>query len=212
MNPMTQDDVRRALEQRFSKLPKKVQETAQWWIKTDETDHSNPLISIAIMYRHEFRLSLPGPNGSQPPAFVDREIEEIQRAFRALMERLSSKLSKEACAALINSGEGYEWARWMPVRVLGDISDPSIGEQLRELKRMASLPLVKTSKGGRRPPLHSTLIRWAASRLRGGSKPRSHVVPLARCIHEWAAEENVSTDWGNEPLKKWWPPKPKEGE
>ena len=193
--------------------------TVGWWLETDEVDPSNPLLNIAKLYRKEYRKTLPPPGGKKSPSHVQREIEEIRRAFERLARVLEKDLSIEAEEFLRSSGSVHQVEKWLPRRLFmsdftlerARLSSPQDrGVRIEELKQVADLLGELPRVTGQRPP-HAWLIRWVAARLRAGRKPKGHVLPIVHAIHYWATKECVSPEWGEEYLRAVWPKKADRG-
>jgi hypothetical protein len=208
------EEVKSMLEAVFSELPGPVQKTIQWWITDDEENHSCPLFDISWRYHKAYQKTLPGPQGRKSPSHVQRELSEIQRAFERLEKVLQQDLSPDAEEALLNSSQHLLFGKWLPLRftwhdyslmVRGEMRPKGDGSILGELKEIVSA-IKAIPKVEKRCPPHSWLIRWTANRIKNGGKPKSHVLPIVQAIHKWAAREEVSEEWGEEYLKRVWPP------
>lgn len=198
----------------FNTLPKSIRNTVNWWIETDSAQSKNTLLEIAKLYRKEFRKALPGPRGKKAPSHVAVEIKEIRTAFERLHTVLTVDLSWEAREFLLGFRESYLIAPWADISRFGELSRiagrPSPEAKHVELQEVISF-LDSLPKPIKRSPPHAFLIRWIAFRLRNGKKPRSHALPIAGAIHEWATKEMHGEEWGESLLDIYWPKRSKGG-
>jgi hypothetical protein len=193
-------------------LEPKFQKTVQWWMETDKVDRSNPLMSVAELYRREYLASLPGPKGKKAPSLVDRELATIARTILRLRDQLGTGISREARRRLKDRLKNTHLSGWLePINMaMAEAMNPYFSPfngRLSELQDLAD-NIQGMMGGGRKKPHHYWLIQWTVTRLRAGKKPRGHVLPIVQCIHQWASGgEAVSDDFGAEYLDTFWPPR-----
>lgn len=199
----------------FEKLTPREQDTVRWWLEVDGLDKSNPLIPIAELYREEYQKALPKRGGKKAPSTVDRELKEIHKAFGRLEKVLTTDLSPYAQEAILE-GAGIhkelvsEWLghqnelAWMLSLMRKEMSAP--GSAIAKLRIMRDL-IGGIPRGKPKSPPHRFLVRWTVQRLQGGKRPKSHVLPIARAIHIWAARAQKtppSKEWGELYLEEYW--------
>ena len=192
-----------------NELGSAVQKTVQWWIEADKKlGHRSVLEEIAELYRRRILEIQPGPKGKKAPSEVDRELGRIVTTINRLLKQLGDGASPEAKRRLRGQLQNTHLGGWLdPVSVPEWVTMGPFGGRQFELKDLAEK--IQEMRGGApQKPIHFSVIHWVTARLRWSGKPRSHVLPIVQCIHEWATGERVSDDFGKDYLDQHWPPAP----
>lgn len=137
------------------------------------------------------------PRARMSPNESEREFNRISASAVDLLNKLTQ--ANPECMRLIGEAE----PRWADA-----------GMHLADLKALANITdklaeevaLKKQAPNGRRERFHERPVDWLlvsigrVTKFRG--RPMSHVIPIARKVHEWATQEIPGEDWGNRPFER----------